>query len=247
MKTEISVIIPFYDNFKLLRRAIDSVLKQSFKKFEIIVIYDNPKNKENLYSLRRFIFKKKKIKVIINKNNLGAGNSRNKGIKIAKGKFIAFLDSDDFWKKNKLLIQYNFMKKNNLKATHTSYDLVDLKNNFIQQRKAVDLNHSHLINSCDIGLSTVMIEDKLLKKFLFPNLKTKEDYVLWLKITKTGIIFHAIKKSLTSWTKRSNSLSSSAYQKLLDAFSVYYVYEKLNFVKSLIRVIILSINFIKKR
>ena len=81
------------------------------------------------------------------------------------------------------------MKKNNLKATHTSYDLVDLKNNFIQQRKAVDLNHSHLINSCDIGLSTVMIEDKLLKKFLFPNLKTKEDYVLWLKITKTGIIF----------------------------------------------------------
>ena len=135
MKTEISVIIPFYDNFKLLRRAIDSVLKQSFKKFEIIVIYDNPKNKENLYSLRRFILKKKKIKVIINKNNLGAGNSRNKGIKIAKGKFIAFLDSDDFWKKNKLLIQYNFMKKNNLKATHTSYDLVDLKNNFIQQRK----------------------------------------------------------------------------------------------------------------
>ena len=114
--------------------------KAIIQKFEIIVI-DNPKNKENLYNLKRFIFKKKKIKIIINKNNLGAGNSRNKGIKIAKGKFIAFLDSDDFWKKNKLLIQYNFMKKNNLKATHTSYDLVDLKNNFIQQRKAVDLNH----------------------------------------------------------------------------------------------------------
>ena len=65
MKTEISVIIPFYDNFKLLRRAIDSVLKQSFKKFEIIVIYDNPKNKENLYSLRRFIFKKKRSKLLL--------------------------------------------------------------------------------------------------------------------------------------------------------------------------------------
>ena len=247
MKTEISVIIPFYDNFKLLKRAINSVLTQSFKKFEIIVIYDNPKNKENLYSLKRFILKKKRIKVIINKKNIGAGNSRNKGIKIAKGKFIAFLDSDDSWKKNKLLIQYNFMKKNDLKATHTSYDLVDLHNNFIKNRKAIDLNYSHLISSCDIGLSTVMIEHKLLKKYLFPNLKTKEDYVLWLKISKSGIIFHGIKKILTNWTDRKNSLSKSLIQKLKDGFKVYYKYEKFNFFESLFRLIILSINFLRKK
>ncbi len=248
MKIEISVIIPFYDNLKLLKRAINSVLNQSFKKFEIIIIYDNPQNRENLHSLKDFIYKKKKIKIIVNNNNLGAGYSRNKGIKIAKGKFIAFLDSDDFWKKNKLLIQYNFMKKNNLEATHTSYNLVNLNNSFIQQRKALDLNYSHLINSCDIGLSTVMIKHKLLfNKFLFPNLKTKEDYVLWLKIAKKGVIFYAINKSLTMWTKRSNSLSSSAFQKLKDAFSVYYVYEKLSFIKTFIRVAILSINYIKKK
>ena len=60
MKIEISVIIPFYDNFKLLKRAVNSVLNQSFKKFEIIIIYDNPQNKENLYSLKNFIYKKKK-------------------------------------------------------------------------------------------------------------------------------------------------------------------------------------------
>ncbi len=248
MKIEISVIIPFYDNFELLKRAVNSVLNQSFKKFEIIIIYDNPQNKENLYSLKNFIYKKKIIKIIVNNNNLGAGLSRNKGIKVAKGKFIAFLDSDDFWKKNKLFIQYNFMKKNNLKASHTSYDLVDLDGKFIQQRKALDLNYSNLINSCDIGLSTVMIKNKLIfNKFLFPNLKTKEDYVLWLKIAKKGVTFHAINKPLTRWTKRSNSLSSSVYQKLKDAFSVYYVYERLNFIKTLIKVAILSINFIKKK
>ena len=59
MKIEISVIIPFYDNFELLKRAVNSVLNQSFKKFEIIIIYDNPQNKENLYSLKNFIYKKK--------------------------------------------------------------------------------------------------------------------------------------------------------------------------------------------
>ena len=60
MKIEISVIIPFYDNLKLLKRAVNSVLNQSFKKFEIIIIYDNPQNRENLHSLKDFIYKKKK-------------------------------------------------------------------------------------------------------------------------------------------------------------------------------------------
>ena len=74
-------------------------MRQSYKKFEIIIIYDNPENKENLKSLKKFIFKKSKIKLLINKKNIGAGYSRNKGIKNSNGNYIAFIDSDDFWKK----------------------------------------------------------------------------------------------------------------------------------------------------
>ena len=248
MKIEISVIIPFYDNFELLKRAVNSVLNQSFKKFEIIIIYDNPQNKENLNNLKNFIYKKKIIKIIVNNNNLGAGLSRNKGIKVAKGKYIAFLDSDDVWKSNKLLVQYNFMKENKILASHTSYDIVDIKNTFIQKRRAFDLNYYKLLNSCDVGLSTVMLNHKILKmKTVFPNLKTKEDYVLWLKISKKGIIFNSINKTLTKWTRRSNSLSTSAYQKIKDAFTVYNKYQGFGFVKTFSRVIILSINFLKKK
>ena len=111
MKIKISVIIPFYDNFSLLQRAINSVQSQSYKNYELIIIYDNPENKENLKLLNSL--KKKKIKILINNKNLGAGFSRNKGVRKARGEFIAFLDSDDKWKKNKLYIQYNHMKKNN--------------------------------------------------------------------------------------------------------------------------------------
>jgi len=247
MKIKVTVVIPFYDNFMLLKRAINSVKNQSFKNYELIIIYDNPENKANLKLIKEFI-KKKKIKILINNKNLGAGLSRNKGIRKAKGEFIAFLDSDDIWKKNKLHIQYNTMKKNNLLITHTSYDLFDENNSFLKKRLARKLDYFDLLKSCDIGLSTVMVKkDLILKHKLFPSLKTKEDYVLWLKISKSGIIFHGIKKVLTNWTDRKNSLSKSLIQKLNDGFKVYYNYEKFNFLESLFRLIILSINFLKKK
>ena len=113
MKTEISVIIPFFDDMFFLKKAVNSVLKQSYKNYEIIIIHDNPKTKKKLIHLQKFFYKYSKIRLISNKKNLGAGYSRNRGIKLAKGRFIAFLDSDDVWKKNKLLIQRNFMKKKN--------------------------------------------------------------------------------------------------------------------------------------
>ena len=140
------------------------------------------------------------------------------------------------------------MKKNNLSISHTSYDLFDENNKFLQKRLARKLSYFDLLKSCDIGLSTVMAEKRLmLKHKLFPNLKTKEDYVLWLKISKSGIPFYGIKKVLTNWTDRKNSLSNSSFQKLKDAFKVYHEYEKFNFLVSLFKVLILSINFLRKK
>lgn len=248
MKDKISIIIPFFDEFIFLKRAINSVLQQTYKKFELIIIYDNPKNKENLKSLKKFIFKKSKIKLLINKKNIGAGYSRNKGIKNSNGNYIAFLDSDDFWNRNKLFLQMKFMKKTNLLISHTSYDIIDVRGNFLNRRKACDLNHLDLIKSCDVGLSTVIINRKLLKKTsLFPSLKTKEDYVLWLKISSKGITLKGLNKSLTKWTKRPKSLSSSTFQKIKDAFSVYSKYQGFNFIKTTLSVITLSLNFLIKK
>ena len=248
MRPEVSVVIPFYNGFTLLKRALVSVAKQTFKNYEIIIIHDNPKNKKDLVLLKKLKNKYNKIIILCNKTNLGAGYSRNRGIKVAKGKFIAFLDSDDFWKKNKLSLQINYMKKNNFLVSHTSYDIINLKNIFVKKRLAYDLNYSDLKNSCDIGLSTVIISKKLLlSTSLFPKIKTKEDYVLWLSIAKKGLVFRSLKRSMTKWTNRPDSLSSSSYQKIKDAFMVYYRYESYSLIKSIISVIILSIRFLKKK
>ena len=247
MKIETSVIIPFYENFTLLKRALNSVFNQSYKNYEIILIYDNHK-KDDLSKLKQFVKKKSNVKIILNKNNIGAGLSRNKGIKLASGKYICFLDSDDTWKKQKLYLLSNFMKKRGISISHTSYDIVSLKSNIISKRIAKDLQYNDLLNSCDVGLSTIMIEKKLLKSGAkFPGLKTKEDFVLWLKISKKGHTFYGIKKSLTRWTDHPNSLSKSTFQKIIDAYRVYNKYEGYNLFNSLIRVLILSVNFLKKR
>ena len=235
MKPEVSIIIPFYRGFTFLERTLVSVVKQTFRNYEIIIIYDNPKNRKDLVLLKKLKKKYSKIIILYNKSNLGAGYSRNRGIKVAKGKFIAFLDSDDIW-------------KNNLLITHTSYDIINLNNTLVKKRLAYDLNYSDLKNSCDIGLSTVIVSKKLLlSTSLFPKLKTKEDYVLWLNIAKKGLVFKSFKKSMTKWTNRPDSLSSSIYQKIRDAFTVYYKYESYSLIKSIISVIVLSINFLKKR
>ena len=243
---KVSIIIPYYKKKFFLNKTINSILKQTFKNFEVIIIYDN-QDKQELSFVKKISNKDKRIKLIINKRNLGAGISRNIGIKNSSGKYISFLDADDIWKKNKLKKQIEFMEKNNYTITHTTYQI-------LQEQKIVSLriartfsSLSELIHSCDIGLSTVVVKRDIFKKDIkFPNLKTKEDFVLWLKILKKGYVIYPLKKNLVTWVKTKNSLSSSLIQKLKDSFSLYNHYMGYSFLKSLYFTIILSINFLKK-
>ena len=244
-KPIVSIIIPYYKKIKYFKKTYLSVLNQNFKNFEIIIIYDD-ENLSDLTKLKKIIKKKKNVKIIINKKNLGAGQSRNKGIAVAKGDFLAFIDSDDVWKKNKLKQQIKFMKKNNYFLTHTSYNIINNKNNILSKRRAATkLNYKNLLESCDIGLSTVMINKKKIKKIKFGYTKTKEDYSLWLKLTK-NFPFYGLNQNLTYWTKSNNSLSNSTFQKLIDAFRIYYFQEKFSIMSSIIRTFLLSLNFINK-
>ena len=247
MNDLVSIIIPYFKKKKFIKQTINSIAQQTYKKYEIIIIYDN-KDLTDLSYLKKIVKKIKKKKIIINNKNYGAGISRNIGIKNAHGKFIAFLDADDVWNKNKLKEQIKFMKKEKVNFSYTSYSIVNENNRIIKIIPAEEImTYNKLIKSCDIGLSTVMIKKKILKNFLFSPLKTKEDYALWLKLSKKKIGLYGIQKHLTCWRETSNSLSSSILQKLINAFEVYNQYLKFNFIKSIFFTFILSINAIKKR
>jgi len=246
MSNLISIIIPFYKKKAFFLKTVKSVLNQSYKNYEIILIYDDI-SKDDLKFVKKILLKIKKKKIIVNKKNLGAGHSRNVGIKIAKGNFIAFLDADDIWHKDKLKEQLTFMRKNKINFSYTDYIIIDENGKNIKKIKAPKMiRYSDLLFSCDIGLSSVMASSKLFKLDYFPNLITKEDYVLWLKLSKKNVKMLGVNKTLTQWRKTSDSLSNSIIQKLKDAFSVYNKHLKFNMLNSLILTFILSLNFIKK-
>ena len=244
-KKDVTVIMPYYKKIKYFQKTYLSLISQTYKNFNVIIIYDD-KDTSELIKIKKVV-KKKNFKFIINKNNIGPGKSRNKALKLVKTKYIAFLDCDDLWKKNKLEKQLNFMKNNKISFSHTSYNIINEKNNVIKKMIAKKtITYDELIKSCDIGLSTVIIEKKILNNHKFPNLKTKEDYILWLKIIKDNPRIYGLNFFLSSWRKSNNSISTNVIQKILDAFKVYYKFEKNNLLFSCIFTFRLSLNYFIK-
>ena len=160
---------------------------------------------------------------------------------------MAFIDSDDIWKKNKLSIQINFMKKTLSDFTFTSYTIISENDKLIGKRKAIkDAEYMDMIRSNYIGLSTVVVNLKKIKNFKFPNLRSQEDFALWLLLLRKGYKLNYLNQFLTSWRKTKNSLSSNIFQKISDAFKLYYLYENKNFIISIYSVLILSLNKVIK-
>jgi teichuronic acid biosynthesis glycosyltransferase TuaG len=245
---KISIIIPYFNKKQFIKKTLKSILNQSYTNFEIIIIYDD-QSKIDLEYIKSLKVLDKRIKIFINKKNLGAGLSRNRGILKSQGKYIAFIDADDVWHKSKLSLQLKLMKLRNYDITHTSYDIVSLNGKKISTRKARDITKlEDIIKSCDIGLSTVMLRKEILNsKLKFPSIKTKEDFVLWLKILEKNYKIYSLQKKLTFWTKSKNSLSSSIIQKLADGYKVYYKYLNKNMFVSIYLLFCLSFNYLLKK
>ena len=239
--TLVSVITPYF------KKYFTSIQKQTYSKLEVIIIYDD-KDIQELEFIKQITKFDKRFKIIVNKKTLGAGKSRNKGILKAKGKYLAFLDADDYWSPKKVEFQLNKMKKKNYLVTHTSYKIINVNNKVVGHRIARDFDDvNDLLKSCDIGCSTVMMKKKVFNKNCkFAEIKTKEDFVFWLSILSKNIKINSIKKELSFWRKSNNNLSSSYIQKIKNGYLVYNKYMNFNFIKSVYYLLLLSLNFLLK-
>ena len=155
-----SIILPTYNRADTyLKDAIDSVVNQSYINWELLIIDNHSTdNTDELIGS----YKDDRIKLYKIRNNGNIAKSRNLGLKKSKGEYIAFLDSDDIWKKDKLKIQLKFMKKKKANFSFSSYKIINEQDAIIGHRKAQEvLTYEKLIYSCDLGLSTVVLKKSI--------------------------------------------------------------------------------------
>ncbi len=242
----VTVIMPYFKKKSFFKEAYYSALNQGIEKLEIIIIYDDTDHSDISY-IKKIINNRKHTLLIINKKNFGAGISKNIGIKKARGKYISFLDCDDIWNKNKIKYQLNFMKKKNLDISYSSYSIIDEFGKKLHNVKVKNkMEHKDFLKSCDIGLTTVVMKKVIFDNFKFNKIRTKEDYLLWLQLSKSNYKFIGIQRVLSSWRINKNSLSSNTFQKIIDSFRIYYKFEKQNFLKTIVSIVVLSFLAFKK-
>lgn len=231
MEELVSIITPLYNAEKYIEATINSIQNQTYKNLEMIIVDDC--SKDGSYNLVLKLSKQdKRIKLIKNKENSGVTKTRNKGIKLAKGKYIAFLDADDLWKKEKLEKQVSFMKKNKILISYTGYEKINEDGTIrgiIEVPKRVIYSES--LKGNIMGCLTVIYNQSKLGKKYFKELKMSEDHVLWLEILKDTDSY-GIQESLAQYRVLENSRSSSKINAIKFQWKINREIEKLCILKS---------------
>ena len=223
MNPLVSIITPTFNSQEFIKQSIDSILDQTYKNWELVLV-DDASTDNTIKVINSYISKHPNIYLIKNTTNQGAGVSRNKGIKAAKGDFIAFLDADDLWLPHKLETQIELMLKNNLDVCFSSYDLMDEVGNKLNKKvNALPvLTYKKLLKSNYVGNLTGIYNCKSLGKIPSTNLRKRQDWLLWLTaIKKSKKPAIGIKESLALYRIRRNSMSSNKFDLIKYNFQVY--------------------------
>ena len=230
----VSIITPAYNAAEYIAETIESVFAQTYPNWEMLIVNDC--SKDNTPEIvQRYVVKDKRIKLINLEQNSGVAVARNTAIQNAEGRYIAFLDSDDLWKKQKLQRQLGFMQQNGYVFTFTAYEhFKNVKEN-IQNIVEIPkkLNYKQALKGNQIGCLTVMLDRKQILNIEFSKQK-HEDYILWLNILKSGITAYGLNDSLALYRiANSKSISNNKLKSAVWTWNVYRNNQNLSMIDSI--------------
>ena len=231
---KVSIITPVYNAEEFLKETYDSILAQTFTDWEWLVVDDGSKD-NSLAILEEFAAADKRIQVFRNTYEKGPGGARNVGIENASGKYMTFLDSDDYWYPTFLEKSLSAMKNKSVGFVYASYERWDddLKHKYDDFIVPEKLTYKQLLRTCPISCLTAFIDIERLGKKHMSNRAKRQDYGLWLDYVKEIDYAYGIEEPLAKYRIRKNSVSAKKTTLIKHQFMIYYEQQNLNFFKSI--------------
>ena len=245
-QVNVEIVMPNYNSEQYISQTIDSIINQTFKNWRLTIV-DGNSNQEAQKILKNYM-NHPNINVIFLKKNKKAGFCRNLAIRNSKSEYLAFIDSDDIWEKEKLSKQLSFMIENKYHFTYTNYIAFkeENKKKLREIRPPKYFSYKKFIKNTSIGTSTMLIKKSSIGITKFSNTKICEDYFFKCQILKKVGNAHCLPENLTKYRIRKNSLQSS---KIRNIYWIWYInknYNRLNFLDNLLSIICISFNSVKK-
>ncbi len=250
METDlVSIITPVYNSEKFIKETIKTVQEQTYENWEWILVNDCSTDRSSEI-IKQYTKEDGRIKLLNLKTNFGVAIARNIGMEQSNGKYIAFLDADDLWAKEKLEKQIMFMKENKYIFTFTDYEFSDKEGNKTGKIVKVPkkINYKQALKNTTIFTSTVVFNvDKLGKELIqMPNIKS-EDTATWWKVLKSGYEGYGLNENLTYYRRMKGTLSSNKFNAIKRIWNLYIKQENLNIFYSLYNFIFYAVNAVRRR
>ncbi len=240
-KIKIDIILPNYNSSDFIKDTLKSIIGQTYKNWNLIIV-DDCSNQKTRNILKKYQ-KNKKIKIYWLKKNKGAGYCRNLAIKKSKSPYLAFIDSDDIWKKDKLETQLRFMENNNYSFTYTSYETFGSKVANITPAKEYDFKR--FIHDTSICTSTMILKRNVSKGVEFTSSEICEDYFFKCKILKICNAY-CLNDYLTRYRIRKDSLQKNSFKNFYWIWKINSDLNKLNIFQNFFSLFFISLNSLKK-
>ena len=228
----ISIIVPVYNAEKFIKETIKSVLNQTYTDFELLLVDDCSKD-GSVQAIESFV--DPRVILLKQEQNAGAYAARNRGLKEAKGRYIAFIDSDDLWEPCKLERELAFMEREDAGFVFTGYEFAD--ENCVGTGKVVKVPHTinfkQALSNTTIFTSTVLIDREKIPDELIemPHIAS-EDTATWWRILKAGHIGYGLNENLVKYRRSKGSLSSDKIEALRRIWGLYRKIAGLSVVSS---------------
>jgi teichuronic acid biosynthesis glycosyltransferase TuaG len=243
---KVSIITPTYNSAGFLEETLRSIMAQTYQDWELLVTDDYSAD-GTVQLLEKYAAQDSRIRYFVLPQNSGADVARNNSIHHATGRFIAFCDSDDLWRNDKLEKQVGFMLENGYAFTFSPYVVLDEAGHETAVFPArPKVSYNDLLRTCDIGCLTVVYDTETLGKQLMPHIRKSHDYALWLQILKLTDFGYSYPEPLGYYRMRSGSVSRNKWKSMAYIWKVYRQVEKLSFFRSAWLMIIYSFNGISK-